>query len=110
MDKRCRALAAAAALRMRHRILLCRAQFAPSGLTNRVASLFRTPALYQGLAPIVDAYYDVGADSKGPSQFFHNGFFGALPITIQNMPEQQLAQSTDLVTAVSASSTMQRRT
>jgi hypothetical protein len=63
----------------------------PSGLKNRVMIAIQNPGiLAKGSLEIVDAYYDErsGYDGK-PASFSVAGFGGALPITIQNMPEEQ---------------------
>lgn len=63
----------------------------PSGLTNRVVIAIQNPGiLSKGALQIVDAYYDERSGYNGtPASFSIAGFGGALPITIQNMPEQQ---------------------
>jgi hypothetical protein len=63
----------------------------PSGLVNRVVIAIQNPGvLAQGALQIVDAYYDerAGYDGK-PASFSIAGYGGHLPITIQNMPEEQ---------------------
>ena len=64
----------------------------PSGLTNRVLIAEQNPsALSKGALPFVDAFYDIRHpfnNSTGAS-FSISGFSGALPVTIQNMPEEQ---------------------
>lgn len=64
----------------------------PSGLVNRVMIAIQNPGvLSKGSLEIVDAYYDERSGYNGtPSAFSIAGFGGALPITIQNMPEEQL--------------------
>jgi hypothetical protein len=64
----------------------------PSKLVNRVMIAIQNPgALAKGALSIVDAYYDERAGYNGtPASFSISGFGGALPITIQNMPEQEL--------------------
>ena len=64
----------------------------PSGLVNRVLIAIQNPsALSKGALQIVDAYYDIRQGYNGtPASFSLSGFGGALPITIQNMPEEQL--------------------
>ena len=48
---------------------------------------------YQGRLQIVDAYYDIRNGYTGqPAAFSISGFGGALPITIQNMPEEQVGR------------------
>jgi hypothetical protein len=64
----------------------------PSGIINRVLiAVQNTSVLTQGSLEIVDAHYDIrfSYDSKTPS-FSISGFSGKLPITIQNMPEEEL--------------------
>ncbi len=47
-------------------------------------------ALSKGALSIVDAYYDIRSAYNGtPASFSIGGYGGALPITIQNMPEEQ---------------------
>jgi len=64
----------------------------PSGLVNRVLIAIQNPsALSKGALQIVDAYYDIRSGYTGqPTAFALSGFGGALPITIQNMPEEQI--------------------
>ncbi len=64
----------------------------PSGLKNRVLIAIQNPGiLAKGSAEIVDAYYDERSAYNGsPGSFSLAGFGGSLPITIQNMPEEQL--------------------
>jgi len=64
----------------------------PSGLTNRVLIAIQNPSAFaKGALQFVDAYYDIrsGYNDK-PASFSISGYSGALPITIQNMPEEQL--------------------
>ena len=63
----------------------------PSGLVNRVVIAIQNPgALSKGSLQIVDAYYDERSSYNGSAGSFSiSGFGGALPITIQNMPEEQ---------------------
>ncbi len=63
----------------------------PSGLVNRVLVAVQNPsALQKGALEIMDAYYDIRSGYNGqPPQFTLSGFGGSLPITIQNMPEEQ---------------------
>jgi hypothetical protein len=63
----------------------------PSGLTNRVVIAIQNPGvLAKGALQIVDAYYDERSGYNGtPASFSIAGYGGALPITIQNMPEEQ---------------------
>jgi hypothetical protein len=63
----------------------------PSGLVNRVLIAIQNPSsLTKGGLQFVDANYDVrfNYDSKIGS-FSISGYSGALPISIQNMPEEQ---------------------
>lgn len=64
----------------------------PSGLVNRVLIAIQNPsALSKGALQIVDAYYDIRSGYTGqPTSFSLSGYGGALPITIQSMPEEQL--------------------
>ena len=64
----------------------------PSGLVNRVEIAVQNPgSLSKGSLLIVDAFYDERSGYNGkPAAFSVSGFGGALPITIQNMPEEQL--------------------
>lgn len=64
----------------------------PSGLLNRVLIAIQNPGvLSKGELEIVDAYYDIRYGHTGhPASFSLSGFGGALPVTIQNMPEEQL--------------------
>ena len=64
----------------------------PSGIINRVLIAVQNPSSFtKGSLEIVDAHYDIRSsfDGKTPS-FSISGFSGALPITIQNMPEEEL--------------------
>jgi hypothetical protein len=64
----------------------------PSTLTNRVLIAIQNPsATSRGLLQIVDAFYDIrqSYNDKIPS-FTISGYNGALPVTIQSMPEEQL--------------------
>lgn len=64
----------------------------PSGLLNRVLIAVQNPGiLSKGTLEIVDAYYDIRYGYTGhPAIFTLSGFGGALPVSIQNMPEEQL--------------------
>jgi len=64
----------------------------PSGLTNRVLVAIQNPgALSRGALEILDGYYDVRFKYNNPqSSFSISGYSGALPVTIQNMPEEQI--------------------
>jgi hypothetical protein len=63
----------------------------PSGLVNRVLIAIQNPGvLAKGSLEIVDAYYDIRNGYTGtPASYSIAGYSGALPITIQNMPEEQ---------------------
>ena len=64
----------------------------PSGIANRVLIAVQNPsALSAGALAFVDAYYDIrqSYNDKIPS-FSISGYSGALPVTIQNMPEEQV--------------------
>jgi hypothetical protein len=64
----------------------------PSGLTNRVLIAIQNPSsTTRGALQFVDAYYDIRSsyNDKTPS-YSISGYAGALPVTIQNMPEEQL--------------------
>jgi hypothetical protein len=64
----------------------------PSGLLNRVLIAVQNPGiLSKGTLEIVDAYYDIRYGYTGqPASFSLSGYGGALPVSIQNMPEEQL--------------------
>jgi hypothetical protein len=63
----------------------------PSGLTNRVVIAIQNPGAFtKGVLQFVDAYYDTRSSYNDKiSSFSISGYSGALPITIQNMPEEQ---------------------
>jgi hypothetical protein len=63
----------------------------PSGLVNRVLIAIQNPStLTGGALQIVDAYYDERSGYNGqPYSFSVSGFSSSLPISIQNMPEQE---------------------
>ncbi|MGO9939783.1 MAG: hypothetical protein ACLPH3_19110 [Terracidiphilus sp.] len=65
----------------------------PSGLTTRVLIAIQNPSpLTKGALQIVDAYYDTRYKFNNPRVTYSiSGYSGALPISIQNMPEEQLA-------------------
>jgi hypothetical protein len=67
-------------------------QLPPSQLTNRVLIAVQNPSAFaKGALVIVDAYYDIRSSYNGKTAGFSiSGFSGALPITIQNMPEEQI--------------------
>jgi hypothetical protein len=64
----------------------------PSGLTNRVLVAVQNPGtLQRGALEILDGFYDIRYKFNNPqSSFSVSGYSGALPVTIQNMPEEQL--------------------
>ncbi|MGH9605582.1 MAG: hypothetical protein ACRD3N_07765 [Terracidiphilus sp.] len=64
----------------------------PSGLLNRILIAVQNPGvLSKGTLEIVDAYYDIRYGYNGkPASFSLAGYGGALPISIQNMPEEEL--------------------
>ena len=63
----------------------------PSGVLNRVLIAEQNPSqLASGSLPFMDAYYDIRhAYNASSGQFAIGGYSGKLPLTIQNMPEQQ---------------------
>jgi len=63
----------------------------PSGLTNRVMiAIQNSSAFSKGALQFVDAYYDIRSGTGGkPAAYSIGGYSGALPISIQNMPEEQ---------------------
>ena len=64
----------------------------PSGIANRVLIAVQNPSpASKGALEFVDAYYDIrqSYNDKIPG-FSIAGFSGALPLTIQNMPEEQI--------------------
>ena len=64
----------------------------PSGLTTRVLIAIQNPSpLTKGELEIDDAFYDTRFKYNNPSVTYSiSGFSGALPISIQNMPEEQV--------------------
>jgi hypothetical protein len=68
-------------------------QLPPSKLVNRVLIAIQNPsALSKGALEIVDAFYDERSGYNGTPGFFSiAGYGGNLPISIQNMPEEQRA-------------------
>ena len=64
----------------------------PSGLINRVLVAIQNPgALNAGALEIMDAYYDIRYQYNNVNKTFSiSGFSGGLPVSIQNMPEEQL--------------------
>ncbi len=64
----------------------------PSGIANRVLIAIQNPSsVTKGALQFVDAYYDIrqSYNDKIPG-FSISGYSGALPSTIQNMPEEQV--------------------
>jgi hypothetical protein len=64
----------------------------PSGITNRVLIAIQNPsALAKGSLQFVDAFYDIRQSFNDKTASYSiSGYSGALPITIQNMPEEQI--------------------
>ncbi len=64
----------------------------PSGLINRVMIAIQNPSAFtKGSLQIVDAFYDIRYAYNNINKTFPvSGYSGALPVTIQNMPEEQL--------------------
>jgi hypothetical protein len=64
----------------------------PSGLTNRVLVAIQNPgASARGALQFMDAYYDIRHSYNDKvAGFSISGYSGALPSSIQNMPEEQL--------------------
>lgn len=64
----------------------------PSGVANRVLVAVQNPsALTKGVLLFDDALYDIRHKFNNVNQTFSiSGFSGSLPVTIQNMPEQQV--------------------
>jgi hypothetical protein len=62
----------------------------PSGILNRVLIAVQNQSAFsKGALPFVDAYYDIRSGYNGkPGSFSIAGYAAALPITIQNMPEE----------------------
>ena len=63
----------------------------PSGVLNRVLIAEQNPSAFAtGALPFMDAYYDIRHPyNTSGGQFTISGYSGKLPLTIQNMPEQQ---------------------
>jgi hypothetical protein len=63
----------------------------PSGVLNRVLVAEENPSAFAtGALPFMDAYYDIRhPHSAAGGQFTISGYSGHLPLTIQNMPEEQ---------------------
>lgn len=64
----------------------------PSGVLNRVLIAEQNPSGFsKGALPFVDAYYDIRHPYNSPvGSFSIAGYSGNLPLTIQNMPEEQV--------------------
>ena len=64
----------------------------PSGIANRVLIAVQNPSVAsKGLLTFVDAFYDIRQNYKDTIPSFSiTGYSGALPTTIQNMPEEQI--------------------
>jgi hypothetical protein len=67
-------------------------QLPPSKVLNRVLIAEQNPSGFsKGALPFVDAYYDIRhAYNTNLGAFSIAGYAGSLPITIQNMPEEQV--------------------
>jgi hypothetical protein len=67
-------------------------QLPPSQLTTRVLIAIQNPSpLTKGALEIVDGFYDTRYKYNNPNVTYSiSGYSGALPISIQNMPEEQL--------------------
>ncbi len=63
----------------------------PSGIANRVLIAIQNPSpSSRGVLQFVDAYYDIRQNYKDTIPSFSiSGYTGALPATIQNLPEEQ---------------------
>jgi hypothetical protein len=63
----------------------------PSGVINRVLVAEQYPSeVAEGALPFMDAYYDIRhAHNTSTGQFIINGYSGKLPLTIQNLPEEE---------------------
>jgi hypothetical protein len=63
----------------------------PSGILNRVLIAIQNPSTStKGGLQFVDAYYDIRQSYNDKTPYFTiSGYSGALPVTIQNMPEEQ---------------------
>lgn len=64
----------------------------PSGVLNRVLIAEQNPGVgAKGALPFVDAYYDIRHPYNATTGSFSiSGYTGSLPLTIQNMPEEQV--------------------
>jgi hypothetical protein len=63
----------------------------PSGIANRVLIAIQNPSVAsKGVLQFVDAFYDIRQSFNDKIPSFHiSGYTGALPVTIQNLPEEQ---------------------
>jgi hypothetical protein len=63
----------------------------PSGVINRVLVAEQYPSqVAEGALPFMDAYYDIRhAYNAAGGQLLISGYSGKLPLTIQNLPEEQ---------------------
>ncbi len=64
----------------------------PSGIANRVLIAIQNPTpASRGALQFVDAYYDIRQNYRDTIPYFSiSGYSGALPVTIQNLPEEQI--------------------
>ncbi len=64
----------------------------PSGISNRVLIAIQNPSSFtRGSLQFVDAFYDIRSSFNDKIPLFSiSGFSGALPLSIQNMPEEQV--------------------
>jgi len=64
----------------------------PSGIANRVLIAIQNPSpASRGSLQFVDAFYDIRQNYRDTIPFFNiSGYSGALPVTIQNLPEEQI--------------------
>jgi hypothetical protein len=63
----------------------------PSGVLNRVMVAEQNPSAFStGALPFIDAFYDIRHPyNTAGGEFTIGGYSGHLPLTIQNMPEEQ---------------------
>ena len=63
----------------------------PSGLLHRVMIAIQNPSAFtKGAMILVDGYYDIRYAYNNVNKTFSiSGYSGALPASIQNMPEEQ---------------------
>lgn len=64
----------------------------PSGLTSRVLIAIQNPSAFtRGALQFVDSYYDIRSSyNYKVASYSIGGYSGSLPVTIQNMPEEQI--------------------